>query len=687
MKTRPTLLWISGGLLVATTWIASTSLQPQPTESPEVSTAPPARQAINHTAARNLQALTKVTSTGHLWETTATHPREARRSSIPIRKDAFESLRNATQGNRISLSLARSIPTLRGVVTRMAVQDDGTRMMHLQLEGDPAGDLLIQENPEADFFLAQLYYPGEPIAYEFRPSGSDLIAERHAVSDLICSSIEDHGTTVAMGLPQLEIAEAKPGSTGGTSGGGKGGGTTDGSGGTSGGSGITISVGDATVSEGQSGTTYLIFPLTLSAKDRKNIITVQYATSDGSATSPSDYASTQGVATFAKNTASTSISVPVVGDTLLESDETLTLTLSQPAGASLGDATAVGTILNDDIEPSKIPLLHSLPGATAVAYLDFDGQTVSGTYWANGATITARGISETFSTGAMTEIWTRVVEDYAPFQINVTTDENVYLAAPSNRRIRCIVTPDNEWYGSAGGVAYVNSFTWTGDTPCWIFSDMLANSSRYIAEAASHEIGHTLGLRHDGRTNPVEGYYQGHGNGETGWAPIMGVGYYQSLTQWSKGEYLNADNPEDDLAIITGQNGFSYRSDDHGDTLTSATSLQSQGGTLTASGLLQTTADVDVFSFTVGATGTAEFLIEGAFPSTNLDLLAEIRDAQGNLVTSDNPSELTYAHPIANLGPGTYYLHVSGVGKGDPLANGYSDYGSLGSYTINGQTP
>ncbi len=49
-------------------------------------------------------------------------------------------------------------------------------------------------------------------------------------------------------------------------------------------------------------------------------------------------------------------------------------------------------------------------------------------------------------------------------------------------------------------------------------------NEKYTAEAISHEVGHTLGLSHDGRITPSEGYYAGHGSGDTGWAPIMGVG-------------------------------------------------------------------------------------------------------------------------------------------------------------------
>ncbi len=78
--------------------------------------------------------------------------------------------------------------------------------------------------------------------------------------------------------------------------------------------------------------------------------------------------------------------------------------------------------------------------------------------------------------------------------------------------------------------------------PALVFPERLGNSDRYIAEAAAHECGHTLGLLHDGTTTGTE-YYAGHGTGATGWAPIMGNGYYKSLTQWSKGEYASQTTP------------------------------------------------------------------------------------------------------------------------------------------------
>src|SRR5690606_20706362 len=114
--------------------------------------------------------------------------------------------------------------------------------------------------------------------------------------------------------------------------------------------------------------------------------------------------------------------------------------------------------------------------------------------------------------------------DFRPFNLNITTSETVFNTYPKNRRMRCIITPTSTAAPGSGGVAYINSFSWNNDTPCWVFS----LSAKASGEASSHEIGHTLNLGHDGRTTPVEDYYLGQGS----WATIMGASYYKSVTQW-----------------------------------------------------------------------------------------------------------------------------------------------------------
>jgi hypothetical protein len=148
--------------------------------------------------------------------------------------------------------------------------------------------------------------------------------------------------------------------------------------------------------------------------------------------------------------------------------------------------------------------------------------------------------SSGLSDAAITEAFNRVAEDYRPFNINVTTNETKYNSAPFNKRMRVVITTSYEWYGSgAGGVAYINSFTWGDNSPCFVFSSLLGYSVKNIAEAASHEAGHTLGLRHqsayDAACVKLSDYNWGQGTGEIGWAPIMGAGYNQNMTLWNSG--------------------------------------------------------------------------------------------------------------------------------------------------------
>jgi PKD repeat protein len=113
-----------------------------------------------------------------------------------------------------------------------------------------------------------------------------------------------------------------------------------------------ISVDSPSVLEGDSGTTSLVFTVSLSNAST-DTITVAYATADGTATAGSDYTATSGTLTFAPGETSKAVTVAVSGDTDLEPDETLTLTLSNPVNATLGTGTGTGTgtILNDDYAP------------------------------------------------------------------------------------------------------------------------------------------------------------------------------------------------------------------------------------------------------------------------------------------------------------------------------------------------
>lgn len=320
--------------------------------------------------------------------------------------------------------------------------------------------------------------------------------------------------------------------------------------------------------------------------------------------------------------------------------------------------------------------LQSLPGAYGCVLLDFDGYFLpAGTGWINGNSLNAApsGMSD----AAIQEAWDLISEDFRPFNVNITTSQAVYDSYPVNRRQRCVFTPTNNAAPGAGGVAFVGGYGYQ-DWPCWVF--ILSGKSG--GEAASHEIGHTLGLGHDGRTNPSEGYFAGHGD----WAPIMGVGYYEPITQWSRGEYNYANNTEDDLSIMAGYVGF--RGDDHGNNFNGATFIDKDGsGNINMQyGVIETTGDMDMFEFSCG-TGNVSLDINTVARHGDLDILVNLYEGStGNLIGVFNDAGLN-TQLNAYLDAGNYYIGVDGTGAGNPGTNGYSDYGSLGSFWISGTVP
>jgi hypothetical protein len=113
----------------------------------------------------------------------------------------------------------------------------------------------------------------------------------------------------------------------------------------------SLSIANASVTEGNSGTTNMLFTVSLSAVSGKPI-TVTYGTQADTATAGVDYQMTSGTLNFAPGEEEKTIAVPVIGDTIDEFDETLQVTLSNPGNATILGGTAVGTILDDDPLPT-----------------------------------------------------------------------------------------------------------------------------------------------------------------------------------------------------------------------------------------------------------------------------------------------------------------------------------------------
>lgn len=340
---------------------------------------------------------------------------------------------------------------------------------------------------------------------------------------------------------------------------------------------------------------------------------------------------------------------------------------------------------------AQAPLFNSYPSATAVLFLDFDGDVVSGTNWnVNGPIYCG---PSNLNAAQITEIFNRVSEDYRPFNLNVTTDSSVYEAAPLDKRMRVVFTITSDWYGVAGGVAYTNSFMWGNNTPCFVFTALHKYNVKNIAEAASHEAGHTFGLRHqaqyDSTCRKTSDYNSGTGSGITGWAPIMGVGYYRNTTTWHFGPNpFGCSNEQDDLAIITSeQNGFGYRSDDDTASFNVATPLNADTNILAGHGLISTNTDTDLFKFTMPANGTFNlnvhpYSIAANDEGSNLDAQVQLYNAAHQLMNTYNPADKLSVTIDTTLTAGIYYVSISGAGG--PFA---SNYASLGSYTINGSVP
>ena len=332
--------------------------------------------------------------------------------------------------------------------------------------------------------------------------------------------------------------------------------------------------------------------------------------------------------------------------------------------------------------------LQSRPGATKTIFLDFDGHHSVGNSWGHDIQFPAfdrDGNPDSFSDSELIEIqkqFQNVAEDFLPFDVNVTTlDPGVTALAKTSINdstwgIRAVNTQPTDGFGAGiGGIAYLNSFSYSQDTPVFTFNKGARNGGM----TNSHEIGHALGLHHQGLNN--QSYHPGTGTGQTSWGPILGAPFGKRLTQWSNSDYDGATINQDDLAVITSPpNGFGYRDDDHGNNFQSATVIPAdENHQLSSWGIIERTEDQDWFSFQTGA-GNVSLSVNAFGQDPNLDIEAKLHDASGNLIATSNPLSETNAAFDLELAAGQYFLSVDGVG----LEGQNSDYGSIGFFSLAG---
>ena len=352
----------------------------------------------------------------------------------------------------------------------------------------------------------------------------------------------------------------------------------------------------------------------------------------------------------------------------------------------------------------------SRPTATRIVFLDFDGGEVAGTGWNTGKTPIGSalysgydndGTPGSFSNAEhawMQEVWRQVAETYAPFDVDVTTEDKGAAArlrstsADVSYGTQVLFTNSTQAAAQACsstclGVAWVGTFSDIDPAgyyqPAWIFT-RTTTSATIAAQGASHEAGHTLGLHHDGLN--ADSYFPG----TQAWGPIMGSAYSRAVSQFSKGEYTGANQKEDDFAVIN-SNGLPLRTDDHGNTVTTADALGAKAS-YGVSGVVSGRGDADMFAISLPCTRDLTVNASGIGRQSALDLRLDVINSAGRTVATSGPAASYAGRPPLSSGMnasttvkgarGTYYLRVDGVGHGSPSGSGWSDYGSLGQYRV-----
>jgi hypothetical protein len=213
----------------------------------------------------------------------------------------------------------------------------------------------------------------------------------------------------------------------------------------------TLSINNVSQNEGNSGTTAFTFTVTLSAASASTV-TVDFATADGTATAPGDYAAASGTLTFNPGVTSRTVTVNVAGDTSVEPNETFAVNLSNAGNATIAAATGTGTIVNDDAAglPSlsidnvsqnegnsgtsaytfTVTLSAASASTVTVNFATADGTAVAGSdYTATSGTLT-------FNPGVTTQAITVNVLGDTTVEANETF--RVDLSAPTNATIAAV---------------------------------------------------------------------------------------------------------------------------------------------------------------------------------------------------------------------------------------------------------
>lgn len=341
--------------------------------------------------------------------------------------------------------------------------------------------------------------------------------------------------------------------------------------------------------------------------------------------------------------------------------------------------------------------LQSRPGAENVIYIDFNGETVSGTTWNNfhNSFNDIVAAPSGMTRDEIVAIWARASEDWITFDVNVTTSRSLYNDTPWHSRVMVVCTPTKLWYtegeSGIGGVAQHDSFNNIALSQiCWSW-----NVGNYLtcAETVSHECGHMMGNSHSGWDNAIveDEYYDGFiTSSGVQWAPIMGWGPaagVNGLTQFSKGEYYGATNDEDQIDEIE------YELDPIGDenSILLPEIITMAGNSKKVKGLMNSGGDIDSYVVDLPSGGWV-VSVEPNPCGPNIDCLMSLRTFPGDALIErqDNDNDANDSLSASVSVPAAGGLFRINIGSDASLETSgyfYSNYGGIGSYTLRIKRP
>lgn len=273
----------------------------------------------------------------------------------------------------------------------------------------------------------------------------------------------------------------------------------------------TLAIADAAISEGNSGGKLLSFVVTLSAASA-SAVSVSYATADGTATAGSDYTASTGTVTFAPGETSKTVQVAVKGDTAVEANETFTVMLSAPSGATIADGSALATITNDDVAPvvptvsiADASVVEGNAGTTALSFVvslsaastapvSVSYATANGTGMA-GSDYTAKSGTVTFAPGETSKtIQVSVTGDTA---VEASETFTVALSAPSGATLghgtaTATITNDDVAGGPGGGAVIDYGVTSNWGTGFTAAMTVEAGTSPLLGWTVEFDAGFTI---------------------------------------------------------------------------------------------------------------------------------------------------------------------------------------------------